>query len=213
MDNCYNRTKKSLRISSQDLKSHSDLALINRKPKLQVFPFQRQRSCPIWVEMEICFVYRETLHNRPDETLASLFLWSRCDTWVSVSVEGPRAQLHSTPRALASAVQRGRIPQDQGPHQDGENARVLAQIANTAAHQKWHKSVRYSLTDCKMVKFNTGEWDCFSLFFVFFPDKRANQQALLAFTLQHSIKPSSDLLSVGWSIFLTCEQTRLATRS
>lgn len=68
--------------------------------------------------------------------------------WFSLSVEGPRAQLHPTPRAVAGAVQRGRIPQDQGPHQDGENSRVWAQIATTAAectlYQENTKAISHS---------------------------------------------------------------------
>lgn len=61
------------------------------------------------------------------------------DVWFSVSVEGSRAQLHPTPCALAGAVQRGGISEDQGPHQDGENWRVRAQPpTTTASHQSVH---------------------------------------------------------------------------
>lgn len=65
-------------------------------------------------------------------------------------------------------------------------------------------------TLARKYKSDTNQWDCywriekwsnstvecdyFSFLFVFFADKGANQQALLAFTLQHSFKPSSNLL-------------------
>lgn len=80
------------------------------------------------------FVYCKTSRNKPDG--ATAFLCSGVMLGFSASVEGPRAQLHPTSRALASAVQRGGIPEDQGPHQDGENSRVLAQPPTaTASHQ------------------------------------------------------------------------------
>lgn len=72
-----------------------------------------------------------------ERLLSSLRSWR--DVRFSVSVEGSRAQLHPTPRALAGAVQGGGISQDQSPHQDGENSRVRAQPpTTTASHQSVH---------------------------------------------------------------------------